>query len=201
MFNMYDRTFIVPNETEKELKVPAMDGRDGKLMAGLTQENVEMNKRISIERARAMKRETELHDEMHTFGMIECSVFDDRAKLMRVHVKRNQAFSVSVISSALSPVEFVESTISGALEAAHDICLFPINYEYEGGIVSMVESSGTFWNNGKLFVCRLSYDTSGDEAILSVNLAGGIFENGRICIPDTKMTQVLIDMNEIDCYM
>lgn len=198
----FDRDFVIPhNETERDLKIPRMSGQDGKLFAGLTQENVEMNRQVMLERERATKREAELQKEMHSFGMIECTVFDDKAKIVRVHVKRNQAFSVSVVSSGIDTIDFVQSTVSGALEAEHDICLFPVNYEYEGGVVSMVEAFGTFWNNGKLFSCRLAYDTSGDEAVLSVNLAGAVFENGRICVPDTKMTQILIEMNEIDCYM
>lgn len=198
----FERDFIVPhNETERDLKIPRMSGQDGKLFAGLTQENVEMNRQVVLERERAMKRESELQREMHSFGMVECNVFDDKSKIVRVNVKRNQSFSVSVVSSSIPTIDFVQSTVSGELEAEHDICLFPVNYKYKEGIVSMVESVGTFWNDGKLFSCRLTYDTSGDEAVLFVNLAGAIFESGRICVPDTKMTQILIGMNEIDCYM
>lgn len=200
--SIYDRDFVtVTNETERELKIPTMTGQDGKLFAGLTQENVEMNRQVRLEMERAMKREQELHDEMHSFGMIECTVFDSRAKIMRVHVDVTRAFSCSVKSSSLTNFSFVDSTVSGALEKGHDICLFPVNFEYSDGVVSAVEASGTFWSNGKLFACDFYYDTSGDDAILRINLAGGITENGRLCVPDVNPSQVLIKMHEIDCYM
>lgn len=200
--SIYDRDFVtVTNETERELKIPTMTGQDGKLFAGLTQENVEMNRQVRLEMERAMKREQELQEEMHSFGMIECTVFDSRAKIMRVHVDATRAFSCSVKSSSLTTFSFVDSTVSGALEKGHDICLFPVNFEYSDGVVSAVEASGTFWSNGKLFACDFYYDTSGDDAILRINLAGGITENGRLCVPDTNPSQVLIKMHEIDCYM
>lgn len=200
--SIYDRDFVtVTNETERELKIPMMTGQDGKLFAGLTQENVEMNRQVRLEMGRAMRRERELHEEMHSFGMIECTVFDSRAKIMRVHVAATKAFSCSVKSSSLTTFSFVDSTVSGALERNHDICLFPVNFEYEDGVVSAVEASGTFWSNGKLFACDFYYDASGDDAILKINLAGGIVENGRLCVPDTTPSQVLIKMHEIDCYM
>lgn len=198
----FDRDFIVPkNDTERDLKIPRMSGQDGKLFAGLTQENIEMQRVVGIERARAMGREDELQKEMHSFGMIECTVFDSNAKIMRVHVEQTRAFSCSVKSSGLTDYSFVDATVSGALEKGHDICLFPVNFEYEDGIVSAVEATGTFWSNGKLFACDFYYDTSGDDAILKVNLAGAVVENSRLCVPDTNATQILIKMNEIDCYM
>ena len=200
--SIYDRDFVtVTNETERELKIPKITGQDGKLFAGLTQENVEMNRQVRLEMERAMRRERELQEEMHSFGMIECTVFDSRAKVMRVHVDATMAFSCSVKSSSLTNFSFVDSTVSGALEKGRDICLFPVNFEYEDGVVSAVEASGTFWSNGKLFACDFYYDTSGDDAILRINLAGGIIENGRLCVPNTNPTQVLIKMHEIDCYM
>lgn len=201
MFDVYSRSFVVPNEVEKELKVPAMDGRDGKLMRGLTQEQVEMDRRVREEHERSVKRDNELYDEMHSFGMIECTVFDSRAKLVRVHVESTRAFSCSVKSSSLTQYSFVDTTVSGALEKDHDICLFPVNFEYEDMQVSAVEATGTFWSNGKLFAANFYYDTSGDDAILKVNLAGAVVENGRLCVPDTNATQILVKMNEIDCYM
>lgn len=202
MMSIYDRNFVtLTNETEKDLRIPAMSGQDGKLFAGLTQENVEMNRQVRLEMERAMRREQELHGEMHSFGMIECTVFDSRAKLMRIHVETTRAFSCSVKSSSLTSFSFVDSTVSGALEKGHDICLCPVNFEYEDMQVSAVEATGTFWSNGKLFACDFYYDTSGDDAILKINLAGGIIENGRLCVPDTTPSQVLVKMNEIDCYM
>lgn len=200
--SIYDRDFVtVTNETERELKIPKMTGQDGKLFAGLTQENVEMNRQVRLEMERAMRREQELHEEMHSFGMIECTVFDSRAKIMRVHVDATRSFSCSVKSSSLTTFSFVDSTVSGALEKGHDICLFPVNFEYTDGVVSAVEASGIFWSNGKLFYCRLTYDNLDDEVILYVGLAGAVFDGERICIPNTKMSKILIEMNEIEFYM
>lgn len=66
MFNIFDRDFTtLANETERELKIPALTGQDGKLMRGLTQENVEMNRQVKIEKNRAMKKEYELEALIH----------------------------------------------------------------------------------------------------------------------------------------
>lgn len=200
LMSLYDRDFTIPVE-KGGVTPPPLDGRDGKLFAGLTQENVEMNRQVLTEKKRAEGREKDLQEEMHSFGMIECSVFDSRAKLMRVHVEQTRAFSCSIKSSSLTQFSFIDATVSGALEAGHDICLFPVNFQYEEKQVSEVEAYGTFWSNGKLFSCDFYYDTSGEDAILKINLAGAVVENGRLCVPDTKETQILIKMNEIDCYM
>lgn len=198
----FDRDFIVPhNETERDLKIPRISGQDGKLFAGLTQENVEMNRQVALERERAMKREAELHREMYSFGMIECNALDDKSKIVRVHVNRTQIFSVPVISSSIDAINFVNSTVDVMLEEERDIFLYPVNYGYYGGVDSMFEAFGMFWSDGKLFYCRLTYDNSSDDAILYVGLAGAVFDGERICIPDTSMSKILIEMNEISCYM
>lgn len=61
MLNLWDRNFVTSRtETDDDLRVPLLTGQDGKLMRGLTQENVEMNRQVAAERRRAVNAEAVL---------------------------------------------------------------------------------------------------------------------------------------------
>lgn len=201
MFNIWDRSFIEDTPENREFKVPKIDGRDGKLLRGMTQENIEMHRCVKIERERAMKREEELHKEMHSFGMIECSVFDDQTKLMLVHMDRTQAFNIPVKSSSLSEYSFIDATISAGITSGCDIALRPMHYTYENGTVATVNASGMFVESGKTYGIEVYFDISGDDAVAVISLAGAVVDNGRLCVPiHGKGAGFTIPMNLFDCY-
>lgn len=76
-----DRVFI---KTLKECDIPDLDEHDAKLFKGLTQERVDMLAQIKHEGDQRIKRDEELHDEMHSFGMIECKATDKAAKFFTI---------------------------------------------------------------------------------------------------------------------
>ena len=98
MFNIFDRDFTTPaNETERELKIPALTGQDGKLMRGLTQENVEMNRQVKIEKNRAMQKEHELEEliyNLHNYTLHQ--VEKDKAVFAIAYLKEDAQESVQV---------------------------------------------------------------------------------------------------------
>lgn len=195
---MIERMFALNTENATDAKQPASNEH---LFRGLTQEQVEMDRRIREEHERSAKRDDELKEEMYSFGMIECSVFDSRAKLVRVHIDKNTGFNVPVKSTSLDGFLPTDATTGGLLDSGADLCLTPTRFTYASGGVNRVEAEGSFSSQGKSFACVLTYDTTGEDASLAIFLCGAIVESGRLCIPTTTGTTVPIKMNLIDCYM
>lgn len=75
-----NRNFATP----EELKVPELDDNEVKLFKGLTQERADMLAQIKHEGEQRIKRDNELLEEMHSFGLIECKAADHDMKFFTI---------------------------------------------------------------------------------------------------------------------
>lgn len=201
MLDIYERSFIADTKEAKELNAPKIDGRDAKLFRGLTQENTEMDRRVSFEALERKTRDNELEEEMHSFGMVSCGLFDRDLKAIRVTIPDAAVLQYKCKGTNYNGYSPTDATGEINLQAGTVIWLKPIGFIYKSGNVKGVGAAGFRMIDGGLFSIGITYtDTFQNSLLFSLASAFATSVGFRFPLVTADPASYVIDLKNLEGF-
>lgn len=185
----------------QEMKTPNLNTQDEvNLFKAITQEHVAMLKRVKKEEDARILADTQLRDEMHSFGMIECDIFDSDLKMLKLVMPDDAILDLPCRSTVITAFSVKEDRYRVTIPKGTIIYLYPIGR----GTTSkkpFVGAYGLAYIGGALLAVSITYSEVFTN-VLIVSLAEAFYTSGEILFPDSEETpaQTIIALSDMYGY-
>lgn len=197
-----DRGFVQPaTQAEVEFNTPDLkDKNDVNLMKAITQEHVSMLKRVKKEEKERIYQDSLLQDEMHSFGMIACDLFDKELKFIKLVIADDAVVDLPCRSTSATSFKVLEDTYRVTIQKGTTIYLYPVGR----GTTSKKQFVGAYGLRhvgGALLAFNITY-TDFYANTLNVSLSDCFYTSNEIILPDGEQApaEVSIALNDMEGY-
>lgn len=183
-----------------DLKTPELTDSDATLFKGLTQERVDMLNAVKHESEQRIKRDDELLEEMHSFGMVECDIFDEDIKRIKITFSSNESLELKCFSTATTSWNLADATVIVPIQKGTILWLDPVGFAKSSG-KTMVGAVGHRQISGKELYFTITYSELFLNKI-SFALSGAFAEGKVFHVPNgsATATEISIDLSDITAY-
>ena len=187
--------------SETRLDTPEIEDEHTKnLFRGLTESRVDMLNAIKREGNQRIKRDDELLEEMYSFGMIECDLFDKDLKFIKLTIADDVVIELPCKSTSTSAFKVVSDTYRVTIQEGTVIYLYPVGR----GTTSkktFVGAYGLRHVGGTLLAFNITY-TDFYVNVLNVSLSDCFCTSGEILLPDEEQApaEVSIALEDMTGY-
>ena len=183
----------------QEMKTPDIRTQDEvNLFKAVTQEHVSMLKRVKKEEEARILADTQLRDEMYSFGMIDCDIFDSDLKMLKLTIADDAVIDLPCRSTGVTAFSVKSDTYRITIPKGTIIYLHPIGR----GTTSkktFVGAYGIMPINGTLLAFNITYSEVFTN-ILGVSLADAFYTSGEILFPDSEQAPAEIGIALSDMH-
>ena len=179
--------------SETKLDTPKIEDEHTKnLFRGLTESRVDMLNAIKHEGEQRIKRDDELLEEMYSFGMIECDLFDKDLKVIKLVMADDAVIDLPCRATSATAFKVSADTYRITIQKGTTIYLYPVGR----GTTSkktFVGAYGLRHVGGALLAFNITY-TDFYVNVLNASLSDCFYTSEQIILPDAEQAPAEISI-------